>query len=241
MPSRPARRIPRVAIATVFCLVVALDSPPTTSSISETRPAPPSPEELAVLDELLDWIGTRDSKFELGRPSDVLTAVRERPQSFELFHSWNGPEMREPIVERMPYGAIIRHAARRHRVDELLVAAVVEAESSFNPSAISPVGALGLMQVMPATAASLGGTDPLNPVVNVDLGARYLSRLLTRFDGDIELALAAYNAGPGAVDRYDGMPPYRETRAYVGKVLSRYVDHHQRAWRDSKAEDWLLY
>jgi soluble lytic murein transglycosylase-like protein len=141
----------------------------------------------------------------------------------------------------MPFGPIIRSAARRYSVDELLVAAIVEAESSFNPMAISPVGAIGLMQVMPATAATFGAADPSNPAVNIDLGARYLSRLLNRFGGDLELALAAYNAGPGAVDRYDGMPPYRETRAYVGRVLSRYVDHHQRAWRDSRAEDWLLY
>jgi hypothetical protein len=230
-----------VAIATLLFLVVALNSPPTTSSISETRPAPPSPEELAVLDELLDWIGTSDSEFRIGRPAEVLAAVRERPQSFELFHSWNGPETRDPIIDRMPYGTIIRRAARRHSVDELLVAAIVEAESSFNPGAISPVGAIGLMQVMPATAAGFGAGDPSNPAINVDLGARYLSRLLNRFGGDLELALAAYNAGPGAVDRYDGMPPYRETRAYVGRVLSRYVDHHQRAWRDSRAEDWLLY
>jgi hypothetical protein len=230
-----------VAIATLLFLVVALDSPPTTSSVSDTRPDPPSPEELAVLDELLDWIGTGGSKFEISRPGSIVATIRERPQSFELFHSWNGPEKREPIIDRMPYGTIIRRAARRHSVDELLVAAIVEAESSFNPMAVSPVGAVGLMQVMPSTAASYGAGDPLNPAVNVDLGARYLSRLLNRFDGDLELTLAAYNAGPGAVDRYEGMPPYRETRAYVGKVLSRYVDHHQRAWRDSRAEDWLLY
>ena len=241
MPSRPARRIPRVTIATILLLVVALNSPPTTSSISDARPEPPTPDELAILDELLEWIGTGHSEFDVVRPADVLAAVRERPRSFELFRSWNGPESREPIVARMPYGGIIRRAAQRHSVDELLLAAVVEAESSFNAMAVSPVGALGLMQVMPATAASYGAGDPLNPAVNVDLGARYLSRLLNRFGGDLELALAAYNAGPGAVDRYEGMPPYRETRAYVGKVLSRYVDHHQRAWRDSRAEDWLLY
>jgi hypothetical protein len=241
MPFRSARRIPRVAVATILFLVVALDSPPTTSSISETRPEPPSPEELAVLDELLGWIGTGDSEFEIIRPADIVAAIRERPQSFALFHSWNGPENRDPIIDRMPYGTIIRRAARRHSVDELLVAAIVEAESSFNAMAMSPVGAVGLMQVMPATAARYGDVDPWNPAVNVDLGARYLSRMLNRFGGDLELALAAYNAGPGAVDRYDGMPPYRETRAYVGKVLSRYVDYHQRAWQDSRAEDWLLY
>ena len=241
MRIRTVRRFRRVALATALFLVVALDSPPTTSSISETRPEPPSPEELAVLEELLDWIGTGNSRFEVIRPADVVSAIRERPRSFALFRSWNGPENRGRIINGMPYGGIIRRAAQRYSVDELLVAAIVEAESSFNAAAISPVGAVGLMQVMPSTAATYGAGDPWNPAVNVDLGARYLSRLLNRFGGDLELALAAYNAGPGAVDRYDGMPPYRETRAYVGKVLSRYVDHHQQAWRDSRAEDWLLY
>lgn len=235
------RRFPKVAFATALLLVVALDSPPTTSSISETRPAPPSPDELVVLEELLDWIGTRDRQFEAFRPADVLNAVRERPRSFELFHSWNGPELRERIISGMPYSSLIRKAAERHRVDELLLVAMVEAESSFRADAISPVGALGLMQVMPTTAEDFGVGDPLNPSANIDLGARYLSRLLNRFGGDLELALAAYNAGPGNVMRYDGMPPFRETRAYVGRVLSRYVVHHQQAWRESQAEDWLLY
>jgi len=241
MRQESAKRFSRVALATILFLVVALESPPTTSSISEARPAPPSPEELEILEELLEWIGAGDREFKAVRPADVLSAVRARPQSFALFHSWNGPEERGRIIRGMPYGGIIRRAARKYRIDELLIAAIVEAESGFNAKAVSPVGALGLMQVMPATAASLGASNPLNPATNVDLGARYLSRLLNRFDGDLELALAAYNAGPGSVDRYDGMPPFRETRAYVGRVLSRYVDHHQQAWRAAQAEDWLLY
>jgi hypothetical protein len=222
-------------------LVIALDSPPTTSSVAENRTAPPSPEEIAILDELLEWIGTRDRGVEAARPGEVLAAVRERPRSFELFRSGVGPEHRRQIVADLPYGSLIQSAAQRYRLDELLIAAVVEAESSFDANAVSPVGALGLMQVMPTTAAEYGVNDPLDPSENIDLGARYLSWLLSRFEGDLQLALAAYNAGPGAVERFEGVPPFRETRAYVGKVLSRYVMHHQQAWRASQAEDWLLY
>jgi soluble lytic murein transglycosylase-like protein len=230
-----------VAVATVFFLVVSLESGPTTSSVSTTRPAPPSPEEVAVLEELLEWVGTRGKSFEAVRPNDVLAAIRDKPRSFELFRSFNRREDRLQVVLDMPYGEIIGRTAKRYRLDELLLAAMIEAESSFDPKAVSPVGALGLMQVMPATAGSYEAVELLNPRVNLDQGARYLSWLLERFEGDLELALAAYNAGPGAVEKYRGVPPYRETRAYLARVLSLYVDHHQQAWQQAQAKDWLLY
>ena len=113
-------------------------------------------------------------------------------------------------------------AARRHGLDPSLVLAVVSVESAFRPEAVSPKGARGLMQLMPATAASLGVKDALDPAENLDGGARHLGSLLTLFGGDLQRALAAYNAGSGAVGRYNGVPPYRETRAYVKKVLERY-------------------
>jgi len=113
-------------------------------------------------------------------------------------------------------------AARRHGLDPDLVVAVAAVESGFRPTAVSPKGAQGVMQLMPGTARDLGVTDPLDAAANVDGGTRYLRDLLARFDGDLSKALAAYNAGPGAVARHQGVPPYRETRDYVKKVLRRY-------------------
>jgi soluble lytic murein transglycosylase-like protein len=115
-------------------------------------------------------------------------------------------------------------AARRHGLDPALVAAVVSVESGFRPEAVSRKGAQGLMQLMPGTAASLGVGDPFDPAQNLDGGARHLGQLLTVYGGDLTRALAAYNAGEGAVQRHGGVPPYRETRAYVKKVLERYQE-----------------
>ena len=113
-------------------------------------------------------------------------------------------------------------AARRHGLDPELVMAVVSVESGFRPEAVSPKGARGLMQLMPRTAESLGVVDAFDPAQNLDGGARHLGQLLTLYGGDLTRALAAYNAGEGAVQRHGGVPPYRETRAYVKKVLERY-------------------
>jgi len=113
-------------------------------------------------------------------------------------------------------------AARRHGLDPALVLAVVGVESAFRPDAVSAKGAQGLMQLMPATAASLGVADPFDAAANLDGGAKHLQTLVERYHGDLKKALAAYNAGAGAVDRHGGVPPYAETRAYVGKVLERY-------------------
>jgi soluble lytic murein transglycosylase-like protein len=117
--------------------------------------------------------------------------------------------------------------ARRHGLDPELVLAVVAVESGFRPEAISPKGAQGLMQLMPGTAAALGVADALDPEQNLDGGARYLGSLLTLYGGDLQKALAAYNAGEGAVSRHGGIPPYRETRAYVKKVLKRYREERR--------------
>ncbi len=112
----------------------------------------------------------------------------------------------------------ISHAARVHGVDPALVRAIIHAESNFNPLARSRKGAMGLMQLMPKTAQDMGVNDLSNPTQNIEGGVKYLAWLLERFNGDITLATAAYNAGPGAVSKYNGVPPYEETKTYVFRV-----------------------
>ena len=118
----------------------------------------------------------------------------------------------------VPYGAEITAAAQKHGIDPALLAGLVRQESNFDPNAGSPAGARGLTQLMPATAAGLGVTDVTDPAQALEGGAKYLKQQLDRFGGDVTLALAAYNAGPGAVQKYGGVPPYAETQSYVQKV-----------------------
>ncbi len=120
------------------------------------------------------------------------------------------------------FQSIILEAANRHEVDPDLVKAVIMAESGYNPMAISKKGAIGLMQLMPATANDLGVKDLFDPERNVNAGVRYLKRLLIQFDGNIQLALAAYNAGSRKVKKYQGIPPFKSTRYYVKKVFQYY-------------------
>lgn len=121
---------------------------------------------------------------------------------------------------QLPYGQLIVHTAQRYGLDPALLAAMVKVESGFDPRAVSPAGAKGLLQLMDATARALGVQDPFDPAQNLEGGARYFRQLLERFGGDVRLALAAYNAGPGAVQRAGGIPPYPETQRYVELVLA---------------------
>jgi soluble lytic murein transglycosylase-like protein len=128
---------------------------------------------------------------------------------------------RPKLVDRARYDAQIREAARLHGIDPALIHAVISAESMYDPFARSPQGARGLMQLVPETAARYGATNLLDPAQNIDAGTRYLKDLIAQFS-KLELALAAYNAGEGAVQRYGAIPPYAETREYVPRVMAYY-------------------
>lgn len=119
------------------------------------------------------------------------------------------------------YNQLILSMSGKYGIDPSLIREVVEAESSYDPNALSSSGAQGLMQLMPGTAASYGVTDPYDPIQNLDGGTHFLRDLLNRFNGNTQLALAAYNAGPGAVDKYQGIPPYQETQNYVKKIMGQ--------------------
>jgi hypothetical protein len=121
-----------------------------------------------------------------------------------------------------PYGELIERLAGERGLEPRLVVAVIHAESNFDPLALSDKGAQGLMQLMPATADELAVEDPFDPEENLRGGIDYLRRMIDRYEGDLELALAAYNAGPEAVKRHGGVPPYPETRAYIRRVLNQY-------------------
>lgn len=123
------------------------------------------------------------------------------------------------IVSPEELDVYINAASKKYNISPKIIKAVIKAESSFDPNCLSKAGAMGLMQLMPATANGLGVKDPYDPAQNIEGGVKYLNYQLKRFDGNIEFALAAYNAGPGAVEKYGGIPPYAETQNYVKKIM----------------------
>ena len=157
-----------------------------------------------------------------------VTHYTNRPlgdQRFQRVRFRDDRRVWRPAPVASEYDTLIDETARVYRLPPALVKAVIAAESAFDPEAVSRKGAQGLMQLMPQTAAELGVDDPLEPESNVRGGAGYLRAMIDRY-GDLSRALAAYNAGPTAVDRYGGVPPYQETRDYVDRVLTYYRSYH---------------
>ncbi|MGB7284600.1 MAG: lytic transglycosylase domain-containing protein [Candidatus Acidiferrum sp.] len=152
-----------------------------------------------------------------------LSAAKSRSSVYLPAQStFMGPSRPEMNIDRDGVEKLVREAAERHNVDPALVRAVIETESNWNPSAYSRKGAGGLMQLIPSTAQRYGANDVFNPQQNIDAGVSHLEWLLERYNGNLDLALAAYNAGEGAVDRAHGIPAFRETRNYVQKVQDAY-------------------
>ncbi len=182
---------------------------------------------------LLEWVMTSAGQRRIG--TRRITRYQARYETLIVatldprLEPGSGPKYSSPRTAKgpAPYDRLIRNAAHSFDVDPALVKAVVAAESNFEPRAVSRVGAQGLMQLMPATARAMGVRRPFKPSENIRGGVRYLRSLLDRFE-EVDLALAAYNAGPEAVVRHGGIPPYPETEAYVSKVLSHYRRYQAR-------------
>lgn len=158
-----------------------------------------------------------------------------KPQNVDMAHfAENEPIFEQAVPEvhfigipvpRSPFHEIFIAAADEYALDVQLLQAIAEVESEFEADAVSSAGAQGVMQLMPSTAKDLGVEDPFDPKVNIDAGARLISQLLEDYEGDVQFALAAYNAGPSAVNKYGGVPPYPETQQYVAKVLSQWEEN----------------
>lgn len=160
-------------------------------------------------------------------PSRLMRSLASAKKTSLACVASSGADLRQSSARRAELMVKIQEMAPKYDLDPALVLEVVRAESNFNPRARSHKGALGLMQLIPATARRFGVKDPLDPEQNLRGGMAYLRWLLKRFDGDLSLTLAGYNAGEAAVERHGGVPPYNETRAYVGKILGRYTKDHK--------------
>lgn len=155
-----------------------------------------------------------------------------RPMASDSVHKKNPYQKPHRSATHQAIDRHVRNASLKHGVPESIIRGIIKVESSFNTKAVSKSGAQGLMQLMPETAQELGVTEPFDIAQNIDAGTRYLKKLLTRFDGDLKRALAAYNAGPTVVDRHNGEVPFKETRQYVKQVLE-YSGHDTMATPDA--------
>jgi soluble lytic murein transglycosylase-like protein len=177
---------------------------------------PPTPSAMKAARSAAAEVG----EYLAAAPSSPVTNTAESEASPD-----NREILRGRAMTSRELDGIIEEAARRHDVDSNLVRSLIKVESNFNAQAVSPKGAMGLMQLMPGTARTLNVKNPFDPQQNVDAGVRHLKRLLRDFNGDVKLSLAAYNAGAGAVARSKGVPRNAETRNYVKRITALYGDH----------------
>ena len=217
-------------------LVAVQDETGRTVWVNEETPKSPSVPSSATTtpvsrySNLVYWSSTEHRWKPIPRASSsTMKAARQAAQEVSNYvakaPAWRGVTTSGVKPESQPSAdvdSLIQTAATRHGVDPNLVRAIVRVESNFNPKAVSRKGAMGLMQLMPGTARSLSVTNAFDPNQNVDAGVRHFKSLLDSYHGNVELSLAAYNAGSGAVRRNNGVPPYRETQAYVRKITQMY-------------------
>jgi soluble lytic murein transglycosylase-like protein len=216
---RPLRlRSPLTLLAAALFLALSFASTPSDPAPSDPNMTPPPAGTQELASFLVAGTGTAsDGRFHAFRTADLATSdPAPEPRRLSLLDPGaDDLEARRRFLHRLPYGTAIAAAAERHHVDGLLLAAIVEVESDFSASAVSPQG------------YGVEG-DLLDPYVNVDVGSRYVGGLLKDYKGDLQMALAAYNAGPGVVDRYKGVPPYAETRSFVRDVLAQYAAYNRK-------------
>jgi soluble lytic murein transglycosylase-like protein len=240
MKRLPSRfRAPLTVLAAALFLAFIFESTPSDPAPTDPYRMPPPAETREIARFLVAGASTSDGRFHTFRPGDLEAAVNPdlEPRQLSLLDPGADPETRRRLLRRMPFGPDIVRAAERHQVDGLLLASIIAVESGFSPRAVSPQGALGLMQVIPELAADYGVKgDLLDPRVNVEVGSRYVSGLIKDYKGDLEQTLAAYNAGPGAVQRYKGVPPFAETRGFVREVLAHYSEYTRRAEKQASRQ-----
>jgi membrane-bound lytic murein transglycosylase B len=209
-------------VAGADCTVVSSFKPSTTVAVNDTTGSAGSNTPRRVTGQVYSYVKDGVRHYTSNRPRGQVDTLRTI--SYSYIETCYACSKRSSVnfgtvrLNTSAYGEEIAAASKKYGVDEAVVRAIIHAESAFNPKALSRAGAQGLMQLMPATASRFGVGDAYDARQNISGGVQYLAWLLKRFDGDLTLAAAGYNAGEGAVDKYKGVPPYAETKRYVERV-----------------------